>query len=196
VRAVPVLLVIPFALGFVLPLARLYGLASAAHAIIQAFAYLGILILAFLASGLVPGYDRASVPTRRRRRWLTFAAVLTSVVLGLLGFGAVVGFHALAVTSMGTVRWVLVAGFALPAAVLLLRSRTARLPKRSIRSTSAAPRARPGKRRCRGGRCGCRPALGHQGNRLASQPRDFRPAQLQEFSQVLRAQADDREDVT
>ena len=127
VRAVPVLLVIPFALGFVLPLARLYGVASAAHAIIQPFAYLGILILACLASGLVPGYDRASVPTRRRRRWLTFGAVLTSVVLGLLGFGVVVGFHALAVTSMDTVRWVLVAGFALPAAVLLLRSRTARL---------------------------------------------------------------------
>jgi hypothetical protein len=126
VRAVPVLLVLPFALAFVLPLAQLYGLASTGHMIAQAAAYLGLLTLAFVAGGLVPGYDAALVPTRRTRRRLIYGAVLTGTLSGLLGFGLVRGFHALAASSMDTVRWVLVGGFAFPV-VLLLRCKTARL---------------------------------------------------------------------
>jgi hypothetical protein len=127
IRAIPALLIIPFALGFVLPLARLYGLASAGQAITHAYAFAGVPVFAFLASGLAGGYDRASIPARRRRRWLAGGAVLTGAVLGTLAFGVVLGFHALAMTSMNTVRWILVAGFAVPAVVLLLVSRSVRL---------------------------------------------------------------------
>jgi len=127
IRAIPALLIIPFALGFVLPLARLYGLASAGLTIAHVFAYAGTPVTAFLASGLAGGYDRAGIPTRRRRRWLAGGVLLTGAALGILGLGLVLGFHALAVTSMNTVRWILVAGFAVPAALLLLVSKSVRL---------------------------------------------------------------------
>jgi hypothetical protein len=119
VRAVPILLVVPFTLAFVLPLAELYGLASARSAVIQSSAFVGLPILAFLASGLVPGYDRASIPSPRKRRRLVYGAMLPGVLFGLLGFGLVLGFHTLAATSMNATRWVLVAGLALPSAILL-----------------------------------------------------------------------------